>query len=293
MKKISILFVLICFGMLSSKAQDENFHPVLTGDSCTWTIPHIDLAGHWLGTIQAVRLSGDTFSLSMTTPAGENSDYGQLYSNEASNKLYFRNAETQEELLVMDLSLEVGDHFVRRDQYNETYELVVDSVYYEENRKHIRFSEDVPWCYYGNQFQRKCFIEGVGPNWGFSEKDEEGPYFFICKHEGSELYYSHPDTAVFVDCGFNEEIFIGVRDYESSNVRLYPNPASQSFVINFTEVQDGVKQVRIFDMLGKEVMSLENPSGNTINIANLPTGMYVVRVLGQGGKEYAVKLVKE
>ena len=281
MKKISILFVLICFGMLSSKAQDENFHPVLTGDSCTWTIPHIDLAGHWLGTIQAVRLSGDTFSLSMTTPAGENSDYGQLYSNEASNKLYFRNAETQEELLVMDLSLEVGDHFVRRDQYNETYELVVDSVYYEENRKHIRFSEDVPWCYYGNQFQRKCFIEG------------EGPDFFICKHEGSELYYSHPDTAVFVDCGFNEEIFIGVRDYESSNVSLYPNPASQFFVINFTEAQESVKQVRIINMQGKVVLSQENPSNNTVNIANLPVGMYVVRVLSQSGKEYAVKLVKE
>lgn len=31
----------------------------------------------------------------------------------------------------------------------------------------------------------------------------------------------------------------------------------------------------------------------TINTANLPVGMYVVRVLGQSGKEYAVKLVKE
>jgi len=80
---------------------------------------------------------------------------------------------------------------------------------------------------------------------------------------------------------------------ENQSLAIYPNPASQSFVINFTEVQEGVKQVRVMDMLGKEVMSLENPSGNTINIANLPTGMYVVRVLGQGGKEYAVKLVKE
>lgn len=46
-------------------------------------------------------------------------------------------------------------------------------------------------------------------------------------------------------------------------------------------------------MQGKVVLSQENPSNNTVNIANLPVGMYVVRVLSQSGKEYAVKLVKE
>jgi len=47
------------------------------------------------------------------------------------------------------------------------------------------------------------------------------------------------------------------------------------------------------DMLGKEVMSVENPSSNTVNIANLPAGMYVVRVLSQSGKGFSAKLVKE
>ena len=48
-----------------------------------------------------------------------------------------------------------------------------------------------------------------------------------------------------------------------------------------------------FQMLGKEVMSIENPSGNTINIANLPTGIYAVRILSQSGRSYTSKLVKE
>jgi hypothetical protein len=52
-----------------------------------------------------------------------------------------------------------------------------------------------------------------------------------------------------------------------------------------------VKQVRVMDMLGKEVMSEENSSINMVNIANLPAGMYVV--LSQSGKTYSAKLVKE
>ena len=51
--------------------------------------------------------------------------------------------------------------------------------------------------------------------------------------------------------------------------------------------------MRVMDMLGKEVMSEENPSGNMVNIANLPAGMYVVRVLSQSGKTHSTKLVKE
>jgi len=54
-----------------------------------------------------------------------------------------------------------------------------------------------------------------------------------------------------------------------------------------------VKQVRVMDVLGKEVMSEENLSSNMVNIANLPAGMYVVRVLCQNGKTYSSKLVKE
>ena len=57
--------------------------------------------------------------------------------------------------------------------------------------------------------------------------------------------------------------------------------------------QESVKRVSIMDMLGKEVMNVENCSGNTVNIANLPAGMYVVRVQSQSGKVYSAKLVKK
>ena len=105
-------------------------------------------------------------------------------------------------------------------------------------------------------------------------------------HTGFDLD-ENPD-----DC-YNNDYTSGISEKDNKNLVLYPNPASQTFVINFTEAQEGVKQVRIFDMLGKEVMSIENPSSNTINIANLPTGIYAVCILSQSGRSNTSKLVKE
>ena len=82
-------------------------------------------------------------------------------------------------------------------------------------------------------------------------------------------------------------------DIESNGMLIFPNPANQTFTISFTEAQESVKQVRVMDMLGKEVLRYENPSSNTFNIAHLPVGTYIVQVISISGKEYASKLVKK
>jgi hypothetical protein len=107
------------------------------------------------------------------------------------------------------------------------------------------------------------------------------------------VYQTEADLDENPDDCYNRNYASSIADQENERFTLYPNPASQSFAINFTEKQESLKQVRVFDMLGKEVMSVENPSSNTVNIANLPAGMYVVRVLSQSGKGFSAKLVKE
>lgn len=77
------------------------------------------------------------------------------------------------------------------------------------------------------------------------------------------------------------------------SMSLYPNPASQSFAISFTEEQESVKQLCILDMQGKIMLRQENLSDNTVNISNLPSGTYIVQVISKRGKEYTSKLVKE
>lgn len=82
-------------------------------------------------------------------------------------------------------------------------------------------------------------------------------------------------------------------DIESNGMLIFPNPTNQSFTISFTETQESVKQLCIFDLQGKIMLKQENLSGNTINISNLPSGTYIVQVISKRGKEYACKLVKE
>lgn len=82
-------------------------------------------------------------------------------------------------------------------------------------------------------------------------------------------------------------------DIESNGMLIFPNPTNQSFTISFTETQESVKQLCIFDLQGKIMLRQENLSSNTINISNLPSGTYIVQVISKSGKEYASKLVKE
>ena len=80
---------------------------------------------------------------------------------------------------------------------------------------------------------------------------------------------------------------------ENNGMLIFPNPANQSFTISFTETQESVKQLCIFDMQGKIMLRQENLSDNTVNISNLPSGTYIVQVISKRGKEYTSKLVKE
>ncbi len=142
------------------------------------------------------------------------------------------------------------------------------------------------------------WIEGIGSVWGFNnyffDNEDYGERRLLCftNAEGADMHTGFDLDENPDDC-YNKDYTSGISEKDNKNLVLYPNPASQTFVINFTEAQEGVKQVRIFDMLGKEVMSIENPSSNTINIANLPTGIYAVCILSQSGRSNTSKLVKE
>jgi len=119
----------------------------------------------------------------------------------------------------------------------------------------------------------------------YEEEETMDTYNATCQETGLPNTYMESEEKM--------STFDNQENMHASGLIIYPNPANQTFTISFSEAQENVKQVRIINMQGKVVLSQENPSNNTVNIANLPVGMYVVRVLGQSGKEYAVKLVKE
>ncbi len=76
---------------------------------------------------------------------------------------------------------------------------------------------------------------------------------------------------------------LGINIAESDNITLYPNPTSGKLTI----VADDVEKVEVFDQSGRIAATFKDT--NEIDIHNLPTGAYTLRITLHNGS--AVKRV--
>lgn len=80
----------------------------------------------------------------------------------------------------------------------------------------------------------------------------------------------------------SKEIYIT----EIPGLKIFPNPATN--YINIISNDAGLKNVEIFDVLGKQV--LKTVTEQTVNVSSLLSGIYMVKVT-QEGKTSTRKLV--
>ena len=95
-------------------------------------------------------------------------------------------------------------------------------------------------------------------------------------------------TYYFDDLKFGASL--GLSSFEASKVKMYPNPTSSVFTIESNEV---IESVSLYNILGQEVVA-KNPNSNsvTLDIANLQTGVYVVKTM-IGGVSSTSRVVKK
>ena len=65
------------------------------------------------------------------------------------------------------------------------------------------------------------------------------------------------------------------------NISVYPNPATN--FIGLSETED-VKQLIVFNVVGRKMKSFMVSEGEKYNIAELPKGMYLVQILNYDNK---------
>jgi len=83
---------------------------------------------------------------------------------------------------------------------------------------------------------------------------------------------------------------LGLSSFETSNVNMYPNPTSSVFTI---EAKNTIESVSLFNVLGQEVLAKKSNSNSvTLDIANLQTGVYVVKTM-IGGVSSTSRIVKK
>ena len=77
-----------------------------------------------------------------------------------------------------------------------------------------------------------------------------------------------------------------------SQLTIYPNPATANFHLKLSNNYRGNVQLQLFDLTGRliqkqEFRKTETQLQSSINVANLPTGMYLLRV--QQGKKMVMQ----
>jgi hypothetical protein len=123
-----------------------------------------------------------------------------------------------------------------------------------------------PWIFENLHSYRVQLAISNGCNTQWVEMSPQAPDFFICP-AGS-------------GCRPGEEIL---------PVSLAPNPASQQFILQNLPASD--IQVLIFDINGRLVKNYQNSHGNSFDISDVNTGIYIVKAMQAGISLYNGKLV--
>lgn len=99
--------------------------------------------------------------------------------------------------------------------------------------------------------------------------------------------YNYPmNLAVKVSCT-NCEI-VNVPEIEKANPTVYPNPATNNFTVNLGN--DEKANIQLFNIVGQQVYSETITGSAQVNVANLHSGVYMLKV-NQNGKVYTTKVV--
>lgn len=113
----------------------------------------------------------------------------------------------------------------------------------------------------------------------------------ICCNYGNGHYYikdAHGNTIVEGDgeYGFGESKLIsikkkddGLNDNEIAGFKVYPNPANSTIFVD----GEGISMVEVYNSLGQMVTAIEGSANTTIDASSFDNGIYVVRVLTDGG----------
>jgi hypothetical protein len=91
-------------------------------------------------------------------------------------------------------------------------------------------------------------------------------------------------------------ILTGIINIDNTHfISLSPNPVRDQVQLNFQIAGITKLNVQIFDVRGKSCKTLNNTSsGASINLANLPAGMYMAKIYSNTGKQhYTIKLLKQ
>ena len=245
-------------------------------------------------------------------------DYDQgerfyLRHNKDNSKAYFKSPRDSEEYCVYDLDMHVGDTFCSIMR-SAPVPLIVDSVYWLDGRKHIRFTPILAATDTVNHFLPEVrnlpleFIEGMGPSWGWMWllKEGLGPNYpraggheeawsvMLCVYRDEVqvnsdftepfehyLYDLLPNTNIpFANCVLDpgDDLFSGIKQPGKNVYTVFPNPASS--IVRIGGLVGRPATVEVYDMAGRLLQREQTSASDpTVDLSTLQGQMFLIRIM--------------
>ena len=230
-----------------------------------------------INTADTVHVNGHDYL--HATPRGFFFENAELYFREetSTGRLYrYFPMIDEEEVLLCDMSLTVGDTFYHIDSWGMAHPSVVESVSFENGRKVIRFALPyLPW------HDALTFREGIFPNnfpIGYLD------YFdcennLLCEYKDGEQVFENPE---YNTCYIDET---SVQEQGQQQITIYPNPAKETMLIEGAKASE----VQLYNALGQLVKTMQGT--NEIPVADLPQGVYMLRIADIEGRIFMEKVM--
>jgi hypothetical protein len=205
-----------------------------------------------------------------------------LREDTATGKLWCRYLDEDEDYLIVDLSLAIGDtlkikNLLHTSWYDSTLYVVADTTYtdlgLEISLRDIRTG-----------FNTR-FIEGVGCSNLFEYSlynfyNTIGSDILCCFHDGIQIYHWGYQDGCYKE-------WVGLDETDTNHtVEVYPNPCQDWITIG----GDDINAVSIIDMTGIVLYS-NTCCRNPINVSHLPCGFYLLRTEANH-RIHHIKLIK-
>jgi len=213
-----------------------------------------------------------------------------LREDTLSGKIYSYFPRCNEEYLVCDLSLNVGDTFYfYRCTYSGTeysFYMIADFVTYLDGKKVIYFE-----TIFGIGNQKVFFMESIGSMLTFFNSSICDLEFslLLCAYKDEELFYIRNPESLY-GCVYNC-MGTNINEYSKNKLQVFPNPVNNEFHIQSDKIH--LDEIFIYTIQGQCVKHTKiYEEYQKINIASLPAGIYLLKAKDIQGNIFTAKLIK-
>ena len=261
MKKIIFVLLMLIAARVSGQNDSTYVYQSFFGnDSTTINLHTIIIDGNWNSTFTLY--NSDTITINnnlyyFVEPKQIESVPGYKTYNYSGETIYFRedrqsgrlylyvkNNYVEKEMLLCDMSLNVGDIFTIPEF---PYEIEVQNIRMENGSKIIEFGE------FSSQelhVDNLMFNEGVFPM-VIPALSETTFVELICQHKDDEFLYENPELALeHQNCLM--ETYLSTEEIKVGNLMITPTIFSNSDMISINTNSE-IKEVKMIDMLGREI----------------------------------------